>query len=90
MTSSIVRVYLARHGQTALNTRSVRISITVFLLILSLTVTVGAHARWDRTKQALREKRSLPTDPLPRLMVAGVAIIIAGTAVPIFLAENAR
>ncbi len=70
--------------------RSLRISITAFLLILSLTVTVGAYVRWDRTERALREKRSLPTDPLPRLMVAGVAIVIAGAAALIFLAETGR
>ncbi|HME46595.1 YidH family protein [Mycobacterium sp.] len=70
--------------------RSLRIAITVFLLILSLTVTVGAYMRWDRTERALREKRSLPTDPLPRLLVAGVAIIIAGAAALIFLAEAGR
>lgn len=70
--------------------RPLRISITVFLLILSLTVTIGAYVRWDRTERALREKRSLPTDPLPRLIVAGVAIIIAGAAAMIFLAEAPR
>lgn len=70
--------------------RSLRVSITVFLLILSLTVTVGAYVRWDRTERALREKRSLPTDPLPRIMVGGVAIVIAGAAVLIFLAKTGR
>lgn len=70
--------------------RSVRIAITAFLLILSLTVTVGAYVRWDRTERALRESRSLPTDPLPRLMVGGVAIIVASAAVLIFLAETGR
>jgi inner membrane protein YidH len=70
--------------------RSVRISITVFLLILSLIVTVGAYVRWDRAERALRENRSLPTDPLPRLMVAGVAIVIAGAAALVFLAETGR
>jgi putative membrane protein len=68
--------------------RPVRIAITVFLLILSLIVTVGAYVRWDRTERALRENRSLPTDPLPRLMVAGVAIIVAAAGVLIFLAET--
>jgi len=67
--------------------RPLRVSITAFLLLLSLTVTVGAYLRWDRTERALREKRSLPTDPLPRIMVAGVAIVIAGAAALIFLAE---
>jgi len=70
--------------------RSLRIAITVLLLILSLTVTIGAYLRWDRTERALREGRSLPTDPLPRLMVAGVAIVIAGAAALIFLAEAGR
>ena len=70
--------------------RWLRIAITVFLLILSLTVTIGAYLRWDRTERALREGRSLPTDPLPRLMVAGVAIVIAGAAALIFLAEAGR
>lgn len=70
--------------------RMFRISITAFLLILSLTVTIGAYVRWDRTERALRENRSLPTDPLPRLVVAGVAIIITAAAMLIFLAETSR
>ena len=69
---------------------SIRIAITVFLLILSLGVTVGAYVRWDRTERALRENRSLPTDPLPRLVVAGVAIIITGAAALVYLAEIGR
>ena len=70
--------------------RSVRIAITVFLLILSVTVVVGAYVRWDRTERALRENRSLPTDPMPRIIVAGVAIVVAAAAVLIFLAETGR
>jgi putative membrane protein len=70
--------------------RSVRIAITVFLLILSVTVVVGAYVRWDRTERALRENRSLPTDPMPRVIVAGVAIVVAAAAVLIFLAETGR
>ncbi|MCV7354399.1 DUF202 domain-containing protein [Mycolicibacterium fluoranthenivorans] len=68
--------------------RPLRVSITGFLLIMSLAVTIGAYVRWDRTERALRENRSLPTDPLPKIMVAGVAIIIAGAAAMIFLAET--
>lgn len=70
--------------------RSVRIAITAFLLILSVTVVVGAYVRWDRTERALRENRSLPTDPMPRIIVAGVAIVVAAAAVLIFLAETGR
>ncbi len=70
--------------------RSLRIAITVFLLILSVTVVVGAYVRWDRTERALRENRSLPTDPMPRIIVAGVAIVVAAAAVLIFLAETGR
>jgi putative membrane protein len=69
--------------------RSLRIAITVMLLILSLAVVVGAFVRWDRTERALRENRPLPTDPLPRLVITGVAIIVAAAAVLIFLAETA-
>ncbi|GAC1397866.1 MAG: YidH family protein [Mycobacterium sp.] len=68
----------------------VRVAITVLLLALSLTVTVGAYLRWDRTERALREKRSLPTDPLPRLIVTGIVIIVAALAVLVFLAETGR
>ena len=70
--------------------RPVRIAITAFLLILSVTVVVGAYVRWDRTERALRENRSLPTDPMPRIIVAGVAIVVAAAAVLIFLAETGR
>jgi putative membrane protein len=70
--------------------RPLRVAITVFLLILYLIVTVGAYVRWDRAERALRENRSLPTDPLPRITVAGVAIIVAAAATLIFLAETGR
>jgi putative membrane protein len=70
--------------------RSVRIAITVFLLILSLNIVFGAYARWVRAERALRENRSLPSDPLPRIVVAGVAIVVAAAAVLIFLAETGR
>ncbi|SBS75978.1 conserved hypothetical protein; putative inner membrane protein [uncultured Mycobacterium sp.] len=67
--------------------RPFRIAITVLLLVLSLTVTVGAYLRWDRTERALREQRPLPTDPLPRIIVSGVGIVIAAAAVLVYLAE---
>jgi inner membrane protein YidH len=70
--------------------RSLRIAITVFLLILSLIITVGAYLRWDRAERALRENRSLPTDPLPLLVVAGAAIVVAAAAILIFLAEAGK
>ncbi len=69
---------------------SLRIAITVLLLILSLIITVGAYGRWDRAERALRENRSLPTDPLPRLVVVGVSIIAAAAALLIIVAEIAR
>ncbi|WP_284224731.1 YidH family protein [Mycobacterium antarcticum] len=69
--------------------RPLRLSITVLLLALSLVVTIGAYLRWDRTERALRENRSLPMDPLPRIMVGGVAIVIAAAALLVFLAEAA-
>jgi putative membrane protein len=67
--------------------RPFRIAITVLLLALSLTVTVGAYVRWDRTERALREQRSLPNDPLPQIIVAGVGIIVVAAAVLVYLAE---
>jgi putative membrane protein len=67
--------------------RPLRIAITVLLLALSLAVTIGAYLRWDNTERALREKRSLPVDPLPRIIVAGVAIIIVAAAILVYLAE---
>ncbi|MGY4708748.1 YidH family protein [Mycolicibacterium sp. CBM1] len=70
--------------------RPFRIAITILLLILSLTVTVGAYLRWNRTERALREGQPLPTDPMPRIVVGGVAIIVIAAAVLIFLAEFGR
>jgi putative membrane protein len=70
--------------------RPFRIAITALLLALSLTVTTGAYVRWDRTERALREKRPLPTDPMPRIIVAGAAIIIVAAAVLVYLAEFGR
>lgn len=70
--------------------RPMRITMTAMLLALSLTVTLGAYTRWDRTERALRENRPLPMDPLPRIIIAGVAIITAAAAALIFLAEADR
>ena len=70
--------------------RPLRIGITILLLALSLIVTMGAYVRWDRAERALRENRPLPTDPLPMLIVIGVAIITAAAAALIYLAEFAK
>ena len=67
--------------------RPFRIAITVLLLALALTVTIGAYVRWDNTERALREERSLPDDPLPRIIVSGVGIIVIAAAVLVYLAE---
>ena len=67
--------------------RPFRISITLMLLAFALAVTIGAYVRWDNTERALREKRSLPDDPLPRIIVSGVGIIVIAAAVLVYLAE---
>ncbi|MCB1291495.1 MAG: DUF202 domain-containing protein [Mycobacterium sp.] len=67
--------------------KPMRITITVLLLALSLVVTVGAYVRWDRAERALRENKPLPIDPLPLLLMIGVAVITAAAAVLIYLAE---
>ena len=67
--------------------KPMRITITVLLLALSLVVTVGAYVRWDRAERALRENQPLPIDPLPLLLMIGVAVITAAAAVLIYLAE---
>lgn len=67
--------------------RPFRIAITVLLLALALTVTIGAYVKWDRTERALRESRPLPSDPLPRIVVAGVAIVVLAAGVLVYLAE---
>lgn len=70
--------------------RSVRIGITALLLGLSLTVTIGAYFRWNRTERALREQRPLPSDPFPLIVVAGVAIVTVAAGWLIYLAELDR
>ncbi|TGD90480.1 DUF202 domain-containing protein [Mycolicibacterium sp. CH28] len=70
--------------------RPLRLTITILLLVLSLIVTTGSYLRWDRAERALRENRPLPADPMPRIIVAGVAIIVVATAVLVFLAEFGR
>ncbi len=67
--------------------KPMRLAITGMLLALSLAVTVGAYVRWERAERALREQRSLPVDPLPRIIIAGVVIVTAAVAVLIYLAE---
>ena len=51
---------------------------------------MGAYVRWDRIERALREQRQLPTSPMPRLIVFGVALVISAGAALIYLAENGR
>lgn len=70
--------------------RPFRIAITILLLALSLVVTVGAYLRWDRAERALRENRPLPTDPMPSVVVIGVAIITVAAAALIYIAEVHR
>jgi putative membrane protein len=70
--------------------REVRIAITALLLLLALVLTVGAYGRWERAERALRENRSLPMGVLPRLVIAGIVLVIAGAAVMVFLAETGR
>lgn len=70
--------------------REVRIAITALLLLMALILTVGAYGRWERAERALRENRSLPIGVLPRLVIAGVVLIIGGAAVMVFLAETGR
>ena len=67
--------------------RPMRLGISALLLMLSLAVTVGSYWRWDRAERAMREKQALSYDPLPRLLVAGLGIVIAAAAVLIYLAE---
>ncbi len=67
--------------------RPFRIGISALLLALSLTVTLGAYQRWERAERALRENRPLPTDPMPRILVSGLGIIMVAAAALIFLAE---
>jgi putative membrane protein len=68
--------------------RPVRIAVIAMLLVLSFTVVVGAYTRWDRAERALRENRPLPVDPMPRLIVAGAAIVVVASAVLVFVAES--
>ncbi|MBU3749591.1 MAG: DUF202 domain-containing protein [Mycobacterium sp.] len=69
--------------------RPVRLGVTGMLLLLSLVVTVGAYLRWERAERAIREQRRLPVDPLPRILVAGVALVTIAVAVLVYLAESA-
>lgn len=66
---------------------AIRVSITVLLLVLAVTVTVGAYARWERAERALREGASLPVGLLPRLIVTGLVIVIAASAVLLLFVE---
>lgn len=70
--------------------KTFRIGISVMLLSLSLIVTAGSYWRWERAERALRENRPLPIDPMPRIIVLGLAIIIAAAAALICLAEIGR
>ncbi len=67
--------------------RPMRLGMTALLLALSLGVTVGAYWRWDRAERAMRQKQALSYDPLPRLLVAGISIVILSAAVLVYLAQ---
>lgn len=64
----------------------VRHALTAVLLVLAFAVTVGAYLRWDRAERALREGRSLPVDPLPRLLVGGLLIVVLAVTVLVVVA----
>jgi putative membrane protein len=61
-----------------LGPRGLRVALVLLLLALSLAVTVGGYLRWARTEVALREKRALPMGALPRVLVGGLALVVAG------------
>ncbi|WP_158841172.1 YidH family protein [Saccharothrix deserti] len=67
--------------------RPVRIAVTGVLLLLAMTVTIGAYVRWDRAERALRENRSLPAGQMPRLVVIGLGVVVAGVGLLVILVE---
>lgn len=73
-----------------LGPRPVRVALTVVLLVLAAVVTVGAYVRWDHAERALRENRSLPRGPLPRLVAGGVLVVIVGATLLAVLAGTPR
>lgn len=70
-----------------LGPRPVRTAVVAVLLALATVVTVGAYFRWDRAERALREGRALPVGLLPRLVVSGLAIVVAGVVLLVVLVE---
>jgi putative membrane protein len=68
-----------------LGPRPLRIVLVLLLLGLSVIVSVGGYLRWARTEVALREKRPLPVGALPRVLVAGLAVVVAGVGLLILL-----
>ncbi len=65
----------------------VRNALTIALLALGVTVTIGAYLRWDRAERALRENRPLPIGLLPGLVAAGTTVIVIGIAVLVLLLD---
>lgn len=61
--------------------RELRVGLAGLLLLLAIIVTAGSYTRWERAERALRENRSLPVGVLPRLIVTGLVVVLAGVAV---------
>lgn len=64
-----------------------RIGVTALLLALAVVVTAGAYVRWYRAEKALREDRSLLATGLPRVLAAGLVVVVLGAAALVLLGE---
>ena len=64
-----------------------RIGVTVVLLVLAVVVVGGAYVRWYRAERALREERSLLATGLPRVVAAGLVVVVLGAAALVLLGE---
>jgi putative membrane protein len=66
---------------------ALRIGVTVLLLALAVVVTAGAYVRWYRAERALREDRSLLATGLPRVVAAGLVVVVLGAGALVLLGE---
>ncbi|HEY6424011.1 MAG TPA: DUF202 domain-containing protein [Pseudonocardiaceae bacterium] len=66
--------------------KPVRVGLAALLLLLALLAAGGSYVRWERAERALRTGRTLHTGVLPRLLAAGLVVVVLAALILVVLA----